>query len=330
MTTAAPDSPPTADYDPDQYRMTMGEHLEELRTRLVYALIGMAVAAGVCFYFGERLIKIFCAPLIHELQVKNLNTQLIYTELGEPFMVYVKISLISAAALSGPWMLFQIWQFVAAGLYPKERKYITKYIPLSIGLLIAGFAFVYWIVLPWTIAFFLTFGDGLAMPQGDEARVATVMPAGGLPTAPLLDGDPSHPTPGQFWFNVPQGRLKFFLKDGDVRTITFGPSNLLSPHLSLPEYIDLVLTTLITFGLCFQLPLVVLTLVKIGIVPIATMRTGRRYVYFGLAVLAATMTPGDVITAMIALLAPLVALYELGILLAAWNVPPADAADETE
>jgi sec-independent protein translocase protein TatC len=330
MTTTAPETKPTLEYDPDHYRMTMGEHLEELRTRLVYAMIGMGVAAGLCFWFGERLIKIFCAPLIHQLQVRNLNTQLIYTELGEPFMVYVKISLISAAALSGPWMLFQIWQFVAAGLYPKERKYITKYIPLSIGLLIAGFAFVYWIVLPWTIAFFLTFGDDMAMPSADQVHVATDIPAGGLPVAPLLDGDPAHPTSGQFWFNLPQGRLKFFLKDGDTRTITFGPSNLLSPHLSLPEYIDMVLTALLTFGLCFQLPLVVLALVRIGIVPIDTLRTARRYVYFGLAVLAATMTPGDVITAMIALLAPLVALYEMGILLARWNVPAPGSADETE
>ena len=110
---------------------------------------------------------------------------------------------------------------------------------------------------------------------------------------------------------------------GDLRVIPFGPSNLLSPHLSLPEYIDLVLTTLLTFGLCFQLPLVVLTLVRIGIVPVATLRKSRRYVYFGLVVLAATMTPGDVITAMLALTLPLVLLYELGIFLAAWG-PPAE------
>ena len=100
-----------------------------------------------------------------------------------------------------------------------------------------------------------------------------------------------------------------------------GPSNLLSPHISLPEYIDLVLTTLLTFGLCFQLPLVVLTLTRIGIVQVDQLRLWRRYVYFGLAVVAASMTPGDVVTAMLALMAPLILLYELGIVLSAWNVP---------
>ncbi len=114
----------------------------------------------------------------------------------------------------------------------------------------------------------------------------------------------------------------------ELRVLPFGPNNLLSPHLSLPEYIDLVLTTLLTFGLCFQLPLVVLAVVRMGIVPVETLKTGRRYVYFGLAVLAASMTPGDVITAMLALMAPLILLYELGIFLAVWNAPKPGEDDD--
>ena len=111
-----------------------------------------------------------------------------------------------------------------------------------------------------------------------------------------------------------------------MRVIPFGPSNLLAPHISLPEYVDLVLSTLLTFGLCFQLPLVVLTLAKIGIVRVEQLRAFRRYVYFALAIVAASMTPGDVVTAMLALMAPLVALYELGILLAAWGGGKAEEA----
>ncbi len=318
---------PPLSYDPDGYRMTMGEHLEELRRRLVYGLIGLAVATAGCLLFGQRVIDVFCRPLISELLKNHLEPRLVYGELGEPFMVYIKISLICAAVLSGPWLIYQLWQFVAAGLYPHERKYITKYIPLSIALLLAGCAFVYWVVLPWTIAFFLTFGSSIPLPQTFTPHPATSTPAAGLPVAPLLDGDPTTPTPGQFWFNTAEGRLKIFLKADDMRAIQFGPTNLLSPQLSLPEYVDLVLTTLLTFGLCFQLPLVVLTLVRIGIVDVTTVTKSRRYVYFGLAVLAATMTPGDVITAMIALMAPLVVLFELGIILAKWNVPPAAAAE---
>ena len=306
----------------------MGDHLEELRRRIVYGLIGTAIAAAACLFFGDRLYDFFCRPLIVELQHKGLNTQLFYGELGEPFMVYMKISLICAACVASPWIVYQLWQFVAAGLYPKERKYVTRYVPLSIGLVIAGLVFVYYIVLPWTIAFFLTFGNSIPLPKERASHFATSQPAGGLPVFPLLDGDPAHPVPGNAWINVPEGRLKLFLDPKDVRVIPFGPSNLLAPHLSLPEYIDLVLTTLLTFGLCFQLPLVVLALVRMGIVPVETLKTGRRYVYFGLAVLAASMTPGDVITAMLALMAPLILLYELGIFLAVWNQPKPGEDDD--
>jgi sec-independent protein translocase protein TatC len=221
-------------------------------------------------------------------------------------------------------MVYQLWQFVAAGLYPHERKYITKYIPLSIALLIAGIACVYYGVLPLTIRFFLTFGDNIKLPShlGASSHVISKLPDGGLPRIAVLDGDPAHPSPGEYWFNNTEGRLKLFLKNDDLRVIPFGSSNLLSPHLSLPEYIDLVLSTMLTFALCFQLPLVVLTLTRIGIVDVATLRKMRRYVYFGLSILAATMTPGDVVTAMLALMAPLVLLYELGILLSAWGVAP--------
>jgi sec-independent protein translocase protein TatC len=323
MTTTASPAEKTSDFDPDSYRMTMGEHIEELRRRILIALAGMVVAAAFCFFYAGQVFAFFCRPMIDELQKQNLNTQLFYAELSEPFMVYIKVALICAAALSGPWMLYQIWQFVAAGLYPHERKYITKYIPLSLGLLIAGIAFVYYAVLPLTIRFFLTFGDGIKLPThvGSVAHIVP-MPSGGLPTITVLDGDPASPLVGQYWFNKYDGRLKLFLGNGDLRVIPFGSSNLLSPHLSLPEYIDLVLTTMLTFGLCFQLPLVVLTLTKIGIVNIATLRKMRRYVYFALAVLAATMTPGDMVTAMLALMAPLILLYELGIILSAWGAKP--------
>jgi sec-independent protein translocase protein TatC len=317
MTTDPPQSPP--EFNPDAYRMTIGEHLEELRNRLIIALVGFGVAALICFGLGNRVIGIFCRPVLKVLAERNLSPQLYYNELGDGFMVYVKISVILAAMLSGPWMLLQIWKFVAAGLYPRERKYVTRYIPLSIGLLICGMLFVYFIVLPWTVSFFIAFADDIPMPSQTTSHVATTMPAGGLPTIPQLDGDPPSPTPGQFWFNKPEGRLKMFSGPGDMRVIPFGPSNLLAPHISLPDYIDLVVNTLISFGLCFQLPLVVLALVRIGIVDIATFKHSRRYVYFGISILAAAMTPGDMVTAMIALMLPLILLFELGIFLAAWE-----------
>jgi sec-independent protein translocase protein TatC len=322
MTTSAPptDPPPHPPaFNPDAYRMTIGEHLEELRTRLILALVGFAIAALACFWQAERVIVIFCRPLLHVLQEKNLNTQLFYSELGDGFMVYVKISVICAAVISAPWMLFQIWKFVAAGLYPGERKYVTRYIPLSIALLISGMLFVYFVVLPWTISFFISFADDIPMPTQTSSHVATTLPAAGLPSIPQLDGDPASPIAGQFWYNKSEGRLKMAIGANDMRVLTFGPNNLLAPHISLPDYIDLVVNTLLTFGLCFQLPLVVLAIVRIGIINVETFKRSRRYVYFGISILAAAMTPGDMVTAMIALMLPLILLFELGIFLAVWN-----------
>jgi len=151
---------------PDDFRMTVGEHLEDLRTRLVLGLGGFAVALIFCFIFGDHVLVWFCKPLYNVLDAKKLNTQLHYDELGEGFTTWLQVCLVTATAIASPWLVYQIWQFIAAGLYPHERKYVTKYAPLSIGLLIGGMVFVYVLVLPWTIIFFLDFADSVPTPGG--------------------------------------------------------------------------------------------------------------------------------------------------------------------
>ncbi len=341
MTTAAPPNDPSTkpngQFDPDEYRMTIGEHLEELRRRLSYALIGFVVALAVCLFYGQKVMTIFCAPLVDTLVEQQINPQLIVDEVGEGFMVYIKISLISAAAIASPWMLYQLWQFVAAGLYPHERKYVTKYLPLSIGLLLGGMFFVYLLVLPWTLQFFIEWNGGIDIPgltTVPPARVQTQNPGrtgGGPPaTAPLvmtvpeMRGDPAGPVERQIWFDSDRGALKFFY-GGEVRIISFNSSNLLAQEYKLSHYIDLVVVMLITFGLSFQLPLVVLALERIGIVEIESLRSGRQYVYFGIVVAAAVITPGDALTTTVALIIPLIGLYELGIVLASFGKKPGRA-----
>ena len=95
-----------------------------------------------------------------------------------------------------------------------------------------------------------------------------------------------------------------------------GADNLIATDYKLPDYINLVVGMLITFGLSFQLPLVVLALVRVGIVEHETLRTSRQYVYFAIAILACVITPGDYITGTVLLIGPLIALYELGVWLA--------------
>jgi sec-independent protein translocase protein TatC len=312
---------PIAPEDPDEYRMSIGDHLEDLRRRLIYSIIGFVIALVGCFLFSEQVIAVFCRPLLIAMQKANVNPQISFLHLPDPFMVYMEMSIITAMAIASPWILYQLWQFVAAGLYPRERRYITKYLPLSITLLITGMLFLYFFVLPVSIEFFLKFGANLPLKMPPDA----VMP-GEIPTSqptvrlPIYAGNPTHPQEREFWIDATQHRLKMFL-DNEVRVIPFGSDNLTTALITLPEYIDMVVQMLLAFGVSFQLPLVVMAVVRIGIVDIAMLRKARRIVYFGMAIIAAAIIP-DVVTGMIALMVPLILLYEFGLWLAARTPAP--------
>jgi sec-independent protein translocase protein TatC len=309
-TTLQPQSRKKPTFDPDEYRMSIGEHLEELRRRMILAIGGFGVVFAVCLLFGQQVMAIFCQPLISVLQQYDITPQIYFTQVSDPFMVFIKISLISASAIASPWMLYQLWLFVAAGLYSHERRIVTKYVPMSLSLLISGMVFVYFLVLPWTLQFFLAFSISIKLPSvyTPNTKVATSQPS----IVQVLEGDPAAPALGQIWLNKLDGRMKIFFAD-KVRIITFGPENLTSPIITLPDYIDLVFGMLLTFALSFQLPLAVMAMVAIGIVERDMLKQSRRYVYFGMSILAAAITPGDVITATVALMFPLVGLFELGI-----------------
>lgn len=329
MTTAAPRPPESQHaetgsksngFDPDSYRMTVGEHLEELRGRMIKAGAGFILVLIACFVFYERVVWYFCKPLVEAYYKHQLNPQLIVDEVGEGFMVAIKISMIVAAAIAGPWILYQLWQFVAAGLYPHERKYVTRYLPLSIGLLVGGMLFVYFLVLPWTLDFFLGWNKTfqLRVPNQnvtfDATRPTTQATA---VQVPIIRGTPSGlaKNGSYLWVDPVTQRLMFF-HENTLRIIPFNADTLIGQEYKLSHYMDLVVMMLITFALAFQLPLAVLALERIGIVEVEGLKAGRQYVYFAMVVAAAVITPGDVITATIALIFPLIGLYELGIWLA--------------
>jgi sec-independent protein translocase protein TatC len=323
MTATSPPSTPPAtprrarkEIDPDEYRMTIGEHLEELRTRVILGLIGFFVAAVVCLIIGkDRIVPFFCRPLVEALSHAKLDPQVFITEAQEAFMVYIEISLICALAIASPWVVYQLWKFVAAGLYPNERHYVTKYLPLSIILLISGMVFLYMYVLPISVEFFFKFGNEIPL---DMPKIA-VNPAAVPATQPVVqipryDGNPPNPVEGQVWLDLSENRLKMFL-DNEIDVIHFGRSNLVAPIITLSKYIDMVVGMLLAFGISFQMPLVVLALVRLGIVEISSLKRMRRFVYFAIAIIAGCIVP-DVATGMIALMIPLILLYEMGIFLA--------------
>lgn len=308
---------PATHFDPDEYRMTVGEHLEELRRRLLLSLVGFVIAICFCFWYAPQIVIEFCRPLTETLAKHNINPQLVWDEAFEGFMVVIQITLITAFAIASPWILYQLWQFVAAGLYPEERKYVTKFLPLSITLLIGGMLFVYFFILPWSLEFDITFSTAIELDFTRDEPPPTVTTEPIRRTIPPVvipeyDGDPIDPVPNEVWIDRTQTRMKIF-HGGEPRVISFTSSNLLRPEYKLSKYINLVVAMLLAFGLCFQLPLVVLALERIGIVEIDQLKEFRRYVYFAMAILAAMITPGGDLVSMLGLTGPLILLYELGV-----------------
>ena len=321
MTTATEPPPKKSPqpFDPDEYRMTIGEHLEELRRRLIFGLLGFAVA--LIFFMvpavGERVITIFCAPLIKGMLNHHLTPQLHVIGLTEGFMTYLQVCVICAVVVAGPWLLYQLWQFVAAGLYPNERKTVTRYIPLSVALLATGVLFVYFVVLPLTVDFFLTFNGSIPLPAAYDAN--KLVQKVDLPVQfPLVEGDPASPPDGALWFNTLQDRLKIKVH-GQLRILQFSAENLIASTFTLDDYIGFVLTFMLVFGVAFQLPLAQLALVRVGLLELEFLKKQRKIVYFVMTIVAAVIAPGDVVTSMVALLIPLLLLYEFGIWLAQWG-----------
>lgn len=302
---------------PDDYRMTLGDHLEELRGRMFRGLAGYVLALIVCFipWVGENIVRYFCRPLIYALEQNKQSTTVYTREVSESFMVFVKISMITAAVFASPWMLYQLWQFIASGLYKHERKYVTKYLPLSITLLISGMTFLYFFVLPITLVFFVGFTLGPSINVTGPPVIDPNASSRPAVIVPIYQGNPEHPVDGQIWMDMVQRRIKVVF-DGSIRSVQFGTDQLLTPQITLSDYIDMVLSMLVGFGLAFQMPLAVLFLVRIGIVEVEALRKFRKYAYFVITIIAAVIVP-DVVGGMIALMIPLILLYEMGIWMAA-------------
>jgi len=139
--------------------MSLGDHLEELRARLILTLTGIAAAAILCLipYFFKYIKSLIYYPLSKVPEPERVS--LIVLAPADPFVVYMKIALIAALIISSPWVFYQLWMFVAAGLYPKERRYVHKAVPFSVVLFVTGALFFLFAVAPISLRFFLGFAD---------------------------------------------------------------------------------------------------------------------------------------------------------------------------
>lgn len=228
------------------------DHLIELRRRLVISIVAFVVCFFVCFVFAKYVYAFLTAPLAHALAGQP-NHHLIYTSLYETFFTYVKVGMFAGLCLSFPIIASQLWLFIAPGLYKHERRAFLPFLAATPVLFIIGAAFVYYVMLPFAIRFFV----GYETPGGN-------------------------------------GTLGIQLQ------------------AKVSEYLDFVTTLIFAFGLCFQLPVLLSLLGRVGIISSGQLRSVRRYAILGIVALSAVVTPPDALS-MTSLALPLIALYEISI-----------------
>ncbi|NCU16657.1 twin-arginine translocase subunit TatC [Pallidibacillus pasinlerensis] len=223
-------------------KMTVQDHIAELRRRLIYIISFFIVTLVGGFFLAE--------PIIIYLQQTDTAAQLELNtfRVTDPLKVYFQITFIIACVLTAPFILYQLWAFVSPGLYEKERKITLTYIPISILLFLSGISFSYFILFPFIVDFMFHIGNQME----------------------------------------------------------------LNAVIGINEYFEFLFQITLPFGLLFQLPVVILFLTRLGIITPSFLKKIRKYAYFALLIIAALITPPDVLSH-IMVTVPLFLLYEVSI-----------------
>lgn len=224
---------------------TFLSHLVELRSRLLKSVAAILLVLLALIPFANRLYAQLAEPLLANLPVGG---SMIATEIASPFLIPLKLAFCVAFVIAMPFVLFQLWRFVAPGLYRQEQRLAMPLLISAVVLFYVGCAFAYFLVLPAVFSF-----------------MAHIAPAG---VAVMPD---------------------------------------------ISHFLDFVLVLFIAFGLCFEVPVVLVLLVALGVVEPDQLARGRSYAIVGAFVLAAILTPPDVMSQLL-LAIPMCLLYEAGIL----------------
>jgi sec-independent protein translocase protein TatC len=165
--TGALQVPPEDPFDKDEFaegKMSFLEHLEELRKRIINAVLGVAVGIGLSFFFIQRIFDFLTAPANATLPE---GSRLIYTQPTEAFSLYIQISLISGALFASPWIMYQVWRFIAPGLYANEKRFVVPFVLFSTIGFVAGAAFNHYVAYPFIMTYFASFNapNLVYMPQ---------------------------------------------------------------------------------------------------------------------------------------------------------------------
>ncbi len=256
------------------------EHLAELRTRLIRCVAALVVGFLIMFAVSGDLLNFLAAPIKIILEERGASPQLIFTAPQEQFFTQVRIAFIAGIGLAFPVIAFQLWAFVAPGLYKNEKGAFLPFIVAAPALFFLGAAFAHYVITPLAMRFFIGFGD--IIPS-----LAAMVGATDAPVSPDAEE---------------------VLESDELATIFLG---------SVRETLDVSLKLIFAFGLCFQLPVLLTLLGQAGLVSAQGLRDVRKYAIVGILVLAALVTPPDVFTQLI-LFTVVYGLYEISIWLVAF------------
>ncbi len=233
---------------------TLTEHLIELRNRLAYSAVAVLLAFFLSYYFAQNIYDFLLQPLLKAFG-EHSNKRIIYTNLTEAFITYLRLSLTSAVFFAFPFIASQLYLFIAPALYKKEKKFVLAIMFFCPLLFLLGSIIVYKLVLPLAFKFFLSFQN--------------LNPINSLP---------------------------------------------IELEAKIGEYLDLVMQMIFAFGIAFQLPIILICLVKFGILSVESLRKKRKYWIVIIFSIAAVITPPDVLS-QVTLALPMILLYEIAIII---------------
>ncbi len=253
-------------HEEDHPKQPLVAHLIELRRRLFWCVGLFIVAFGACYHFADYIYDFLAQPLVEALN--GAQRRFIYTSLTEAFVTYMKVASWGALCITFPFILIQIWKFIAPGLYRHERNALRPFLVLTPTLFVTGAVFAYFVVIPIAWKFFIGF-EQAAMP-------------GTLP---------------------------------------------IQLEARMADYLNLTMSLLFAFGVAFQLPVLMLILVRFGILAPEDLAKKRRMAILIIFIVAAVLTPPDILS-QFCLALPLMLLYEGGIIAAKIMYPKKTETEE--
>jgi sec-independent protein translocase protein TatC len=244
----AQSNPPMPEVEKEEEgKMSFFDHLVDLRARLIHSAIAIGIGTMIGVTVAEKVLGFITHPIQAALRHYHQDDQLIFTSPAGMISIIITFGFYLGIVIAAPYVLYQVWLFIAPGLYKHERKAVTTFVVSSFFLFVAGISFGYFIMLPYMLNFLIGF----------------------------------------------QGPFR--------------------PLITINEYLDFILVVLLGLGVIFELPMLIFVLALFNLVTPKFLWKNQRYAILIIAIVAAIVTPTPDATTMVIFMAPMLALYYVGI-----------------